>query len=109
LATGLQPVFDGATLLACTVALYFVLKLYLGFKGSKYHEAYVYYAGAASVLWITFVAKLILDFMGVQPEDFGVPPRDAAIIGALLLFALGLRKTREFWTPPQDATAASKT
>ena len=101
----LTPIFDGATLLACTAALYFVLKLYMGFKGSKYGIAYVYYAGAASVLWIAFLARLMLDFMGAQAESFGDPLGDTAIILVLVLFAFGLRKTREFWTAQPDVVA----
>lgn len=105
MAMDLTPVFDGVTLLVCTAALYYVLRLYMGFKGSKYGNAYVYYAGAASVLEIAFLAKLILDFMGSQPENYGNSLGDAAIIGVLVLFALGLRRTREFWNPSKTEGA----
>ena len=51
------------------------------------------------MLFVAFAVKLALDFVGIQPEDFGVSVRDAAIILALVLFVFGLRRTRAFWNP----------
>ena len=101
-----QYLWDGVTLIVCTGALYFVLRLYLSFRGGEYGAAYVYNAGAGLVLRVAFVVKFVLDFMGLQPDDYGISLRDGAIIVALALFALGLRTTRNFWNPSKQRSTS---
>ena len=89
-------------MVACTGALYYVSSLFFSFRGGTYGAAYVYYFGAATVLWAAFAVKIALGFMGILPVDYGVSLRDIAIIIALALFVLGLRRTRNFWDPSKQ-------
>lgn len=103
MVTLVQTAWDAATFLVATGALYFVTRLFLSFRGGAYGKAYFYYISAASVLWVAFLLKVSLDFVNIQPEEYGISLRDFAVMIALILLALGLRQTKKFWTPSSTA------
>jgi len=89
--------WDVVSLAACLVGLLYIESLYRRFKGGEFGEPYVYYVAAAAVLAIGFAARVGLDLLAIVPDDYGLSVRDPAIIAALLLVVVGVRKASAFW------------
>jgi hypothetical protein len=91
--------WDGVTLLFCLGVLLYVNRLHRTFKGSLVDASYSYYLAALVVVACGFAIKVVLDAASITPIDYGISVRDSAIIIALFLAVLGLRRAAIFWNP----------
>lgn len=88
---------DVVSLAICLVGFVYVYTLYISFKGGKYGKSFPYYLAATGVLCVELGAEVVLDLQSASPEIGEFSFHDAAIVVALILFVLGLRKSAEFW------------
>jgi hypothetical protein len=93
-----DAVWDSGTLLVCLAATYFVSRLHSTFKGGTLGFAYKYYLAAGAVLSAGLAARVVLDLYQVNPSVYGISVRDPAIVLALVLFLMGLRKSSGIWS-----------
>jgi hypothetical protein len=97
---GVDLAWDGLTFVVCLAIVLYLYRLNALFARSQVGASYGYYLAGAAVLALAFAIRIVLDLAEVTAETYDLSVRDPAIIIALILIVLGLRKSAKFWSGP---------
>jgi hypothetical protein len=92
--------WDGLTFVVCVAIVLYLYRLRVLFGHSQVGASYSYYLAGAAVLAFAFVVRIIFDLAEITAASYDLSVRDPAIIVALVLIVLGLRKSAKFWAGP---------